>query len=92
MTAHELIRQWFARPQNNVASNVRYITVPQIDLLWKLIGQDEEGAAVRRGLGRSFVWTPSGRDKYVVTEGPQGRRNTITRLANIVASDAGRLF
>jgi len=92
MTAHELIAQWFARPQAGVVSNLRFITTAQIDLLRELIGEDEEGAALQRGSGRSFVWKPSGRNKYVVTEGPEGKRNTIMRLANIVPSAAGSLF
>ena len=92
MTAHELIAQWFARPQPGVASNLRFITLAQLDLLRELIAQDEEGGAVARGVNRSFVWKPSGRYKYVVTEGPDGRRNTIVRLANIGASSAGSLF
>ena len=92
MTAHELIAQWFTRPQTGVASNQRFITLAQIDLLRDLIGQDEEGGALQRGIGRSFVWAPSGRKKYVVTEGPGGRRNSIVRLENIVPSAAGCLF
>ncbi len=92
MTAHDLIAQWYGRPQTGVASNLRFITLAQLDLLRELIGQDEEGSALRRGVGRSFVWAPSGRTKYVVIEGPEGRRNTIMRLANIVPSAEGRLF
>lgn len=93
MTAHELVAQWFTKPQQGVASNMRFITTAQIDLLRSLCEQDAEGAAaVRAGLGRSFTWMPSGRDKYVITEGPAGRRNTILRLANIRAVGAGSLF
>jgi hypothetical protein len=92
MTAHELIAQWYQRPQAGVVSNMRFITVAQIDLLRDLIGEDEEGAAVERGMGRSFVWKPSGRNKYVVTEGQGGKRNTILKLANVVPSAAGSLF
>lgn len=92
MTAHELIAQWFSRSQAGVVSNMRFITSAQLDLLRQLVGEDEEGAALQRGLGRSFVWTPSGRNKYVVTEGPGGKRNTIVKLANIVPSAAGSLF
>lgn len=92
MTAHEFIAQIYSRPQTGVASNMRFITSAQLDLLQTLICEDEEGSAMRRAAGRSFVWAPSGRSKYIVTEGQGGRRNTITRLANIVASPAGSLF
>lgn len=92
MTAHDLIAQWYGKAQQGVAGNMRYITVAQLDLLRKLIEEDEEGGALQPGRGRSFLWTPSGRDKYVVTEGDGGRRNSITRLANLRASPAGSLF
>lgn len=93
MTAHDLIAQWFGKAQASPAANIRYITVPQLDLLRELIGQDEEGAALQPGRGRSFAWMPSGRDKYVITEDPAGgRKNTITRLANLQASGMGSLF
>lgn len=92
MTAHDLIAQWYARAQQGVAGNMRFITVAQLDLLRKLIDEDEEGSALRPGRGRSFTWALKGRDKYVVTEGEGGRRNTITRLSNLVPSGEGSLF
>jgi hypothetical protein len=93
MTAHELIADIFARPQTGVAANMRIITRAQLDYLASLIGEDEEGGAMERGRGLSFVWMPSGRDKYVVTEDPRGgRRHTILRLSNIVPCSSGRLF
>jgi hypothetical protein len=93
MTAFDLIAQWFGRAQSGVAGNMRYITLAQLDLLRELIGRDEEGSALQPGRGRSFVWTPSGRDKYVITEDPAGgRKHTIMRLANIRASGMGSLF
>lgn len=93
MTAHDLIAQWYAKPQQGVASNMRFITPGQIDLLLSLCEQDEEGGtAIRSGRGRSFTWAPSGRNKYVITEGVGGRRNTITRLASLTPNGMGRLF
>ena len=93
MTAFDLIAQWFQKPQQGVASNLRYITMAQLELLRKLIDQDPEGGALRSGLGRSFVWAPMGRDKYVVTEDASGgRRHTIARLSDVVPAESGRLF
>jgi hypothetical protein len=92
MTARELIAQWFERPQMGVASNERYITIAQLDLLRDLIGQDEESGALRKGMGRSFTWMPRGRDKWVISEWMGGKRNTILRLSNIVPSESGMLF
>ncbi|HKE23429.1 MAG TPA: hypothetical protein VKB88_13775 [Bryobacteraceae bacterium] len=99
MTAQELVADIFSRQQEGVASNMRYVTVAQIDYLRGLIEQEDEFAqasgqpgAIRAGRGRSFTWLPAGRDKYVVTEGEGGRRNTITRLANLQPSSAGTLF
>lgn len=93
MTAHSFIDQLFSRPGYGEASNVRRLTDDQIKLMLDLIGQDEEGGAVRRGQGRSIVWMPSGRWKYAVTEDPLKRgKNTVARIGNTVPSDAGRLF
>lgn len=99
MTPTDLVAQWFAKYQQGVAGNVRFITLAQIDLLRQLAEQQDEFAqscgelsAIQRGHGRSFVWMPKGRDKYVITAAQDGRRNTITRLANIGASGAGKLF
>ncbi len=44
---------------------------------------------MKRGASRSLVWTPSGRNKYVLTDDVIGGKHTLTRLSNIVASDAG---
>ncbi len=92
MTAHDFIAQVFSRPQHGVASNLRYITRGQLDLLERLIGEDEEGGSLQRGTGIGFVWMPSGRNKYVAGEEPRSGRCTLMRLANIVPSASGRLF
>lgn len=95
MTAHDLVAQWFGRHQAGVPGHLRYVTLPQIELLRELAEQDEEGgSAVRPGLGRSFSWMPSGRWKYVIAEDPRpdGRKHTITRLASLRPSGAGSLF
>lgn len=92
MTAHEFIRQLFERPGYGCASNMRRLTPRQLELLVELIGQDSEGGAVQRGMNGSFVWMPSGREKYVVTRDPQGRKHTLMRLPNLVSADSPRLF
>jgi hypothetical protein len=93
MTAHELIADIFKRAQPGICANMRIITRAQLDYLASLIGEDEARGSMERGRDLSFVWTPSGRDKYVVTEDPRGgRRHTLMRLSNIVASASGRLF
>lgn len=92
MTALEFIAQLFDRPGYGAASNMRRLTAPQLELLVELIGQDKEAAAVQRGMNGSLVWTPAGRDKYVVTRDPSEKKHTLTRLANLDASGCGRLF
>jgi hypothetical protein len=92
MTAHDFIAQLFGRVQTGVASNMRYVTAPQFDLLEKLIGQDEEGGAVRRGINGSFTWMPSGRWKYVLSNDPGSGRRSIMRLMSPTPTGAGRLF
>jgi hypothetical protein len=92
MIAHDLIDSIFSRPQTGVAGNVRVITRAQLDFLTGLIGEDEEGGAVQRGLNGSFVWMPSGRHKYVITVDLRGNRHTLTRLSNIAAAASGSLF
>jgi hypothetical protein len=93
VTSHDLVMQWFAKHQDGVPGDRRYITIAQLDLLRKLIEQDEEGAAaVKPGRGRSFVWAPSGRTKFVITEGEGGRKNTIVRMMDFRTSGAGMLF
>ena len=93
MSAHDLIRDIFSRHQAGVPGNERIVTPAQIDFLRRLCDADEEGAkAVHPGRGRSFVWAPSGRDKYLINEAEGRKPNKITRMANIVATGAGRLF
>ena len=92
MTAHDFIAQIFSRPAYGLLSNARRITGPQLDLLRRLIGEDEEGGAVQKGMDGGFAWMPSGRDKYVITVDAGRDVRTLTRFANIRPSDAGRLF
>lgn len=92
MTAHDFLAQIFSRPSFGLASNMRRLTAAQLDLLARLIGEDEEGGAVDRGLGGSFTWLPSGRNKYVIAEDPRGRGGTVERLSNLRPSGCGRLF
>lgn len=93
MTAHGLIDEIFSRVQEGVAGNVRRITQRQFDYLRELIGQDEEGGAVRSGMNGSIIWMPSGRHKYVLTAPPPGRKlGTLTKLNNLAPSGTGSLF
>jgi hypothetical protein len=91
MTAHDLISDIFKRHQDGVPGNERRITRRQLDLLRQLIGEDEEGGAMRPGMGLGFAWMPSGRDKYTVSESAGGRI-TLARFSNLVPSGAGKLF
>jgi hypothetical protein len=92
MTAHGFIEQLFGRVQSNVASNMRYVTGPQFDLLVQLIGQDEEGSAVHRGMNGGLTWLPSGRWKYVLSFDPGSGRRSVMRLMTPAATEAGHLF
>jgi hypothetical protein len=91
MTAHDLIADIFSRVQSG-PGNMRRITRPQLNLLCRLIGEDKDAGAVQHGLGDSLVWTPSGRNKYIITEDSRGNRHTLTRLANLSATGMDSLF
>lgn len=93
MTAFDLVAEIFARPQQGVASNVRFVTLKQLRYLLDLIGADPEGGALGpAGPGR-WMWTPMGRNKYEITEDVRGgNRHSIRRLANLGASGTGQLF
>lgn len=92
MTAFDLIDSIFARVQGGMPGNMRRITPAQLIYLRNLIDADPEGGAVTRGSPGSLVWMPAGRTKYVLTEDLRGNKHTLTKFANIVASDTGRLF
>jgi hypothetical protein len=92
MTAHQFIDDIFSRPQRNVAGNMRYVTERQFNWLKDLIGQDEEGAAVKNGINGGLVWLPSGRWKYVLSYDPGSGRRALTKLASPMPSSAGSLF
>jgi hypothetical protein len=92
MTAHDLIADIFSRHQDGVPGNMRRITRPQMDLLFRLIGEDEDGGAVQSAGPGVTVWMPMGRNKYVVTEDLRGKRHTLTRMSNIVPCGTGMLF
>jgi hypothetical protein len=91
MTAHELIDSIFARAQDGPL-NERRITRDQLTYLKDLIGADPEGAAFGPQGPGVWVWAPSGRKKYIITEDLNGKRHKIARLANLISTDAGRLF
>jgi hypothetical protein len=92
MTAFELIESIYARPQAGMPSNERIITRTQLSYLRDLIGADPEGGAMHSDGPGVWLWLPSGRNKYRLTEDRKGNRNTIARFANIVPSETGRLF
>ena len=95
MTAYDLIADIFARagPWNAaLPANARSITGAQLDLLRRLIAQDEEGGAVESGGPGVTIWKPSGRDKYVITEYLGRRFHRLERLSNLVPSGMGMLF
>jgi len=91
MTARGLIDSIFTRAQPGVAGNVRRITLPQLDLLRRLIAEDREAGAMHAdGLGVA-VWKPAGREKFVITEDLRGDRHTLARAPNFSAT-MGSLF
>lgn len=92
MTAHDLITDIFCRHQYGVPGNVRHITGAQLDLLRRLIGEDEEGGAMRADGPGVSVWMPSGRNKYIITEDLRGRRHTLARMSSLTPTGMGRLF
>jgi hypothetical protein len=92
VTAHDLIVDIFSRVQGGVPSNMRRITGRQLNLLRTLIGEDKESRAAESGGPGVTIWTPPGRDKYVITEDLRGKHHSLTRLANIGNSGTGMLF
>lgn len=92
MTAYDLIASIFGRVQRGMPGNARVISRGQLNLLRALIGEDEEGGAMKSdGPGRS-IWAPSGRNKYVITEDLRGDRHVLERHSNLLPSGMGSLF
>jgi hypothetical protein len=93
MTAFDLIDSIFARPAwGGVAPEVRRITPDQLSYLEILIDKDPERGKMHAGAPGSFVWTPAGKHKYILTRDLHGTRHTLTRLSNIEANGMGSLF
>lgn len=92
MTAHQLIEDIFSRQQSNVASNMRYITAPQFELLEKLIREDRDAGQVKRGMNGGFTWMPRGHFKYVLSQNPDGTRRSLMRLNAETVTESGSLF
>ena len=92
MTAFELIDSILKRPQEGMPANERILSPDQLSYLRRLIGQNEEGAALRSDGPFVQVWAPMGRRKFRIVENPRGRGHKLIVLANLVASDEGRLF
>jgi hypothetical protein len=92
MTAFDLIESIFSRVQAGVPGNERRVSPEQQRYLRDLIDEDPEGGAFRPdGPGR-MVWAPSGRHKYILTEGTGPGWGKLTRLSSLNASAMGRLF
>ncbi len=91
MTAHGLIEQIFARPQQGVASNLRWITERQFGWLKDLIGEDPEQAPIRNGMNGGLVWEAAGNWKYVLSHLPPDRWS-LTRLARVRTAQGATLF
>ncbi len=92
MTAHDLIASIFSRVQDGMPGNARRISRAQLDFLRGLIGEDQEGGTMQTTGPGVSVWTPSGRNKYVIREDLRGNRHVLERLANMVPTGMGRLF
>jgi hypothetical protein len=92
VTAHQLITDIFSRVQDGVPNSVRRITRPQLDLLRTLIAEDKDRRAVHSGGPGVTVWSPTGRDKYVITEDFRGKRHALERFAKTVPTGMGLLF
>jgi hypothetical protein len=71
---------------------MRRITPAQLAYVRSLILGEEIPAEVRSGTDGSLVWTPPGRDKFIVTEDRIRQKHTITKLSNLVESKSGSLF
>ncbi|HKD62358.1 MAG TPA: hypothetical protein VKB47_17980 [Terracidiphilus sp.] len=88
MTARAFIDQIFSRRQDGVASNLRYLSPAQLELLRKLVEADAIGE-LRPGIYGSFVWLLDG-EHFVVSQDAAGRRRTILWLK--VQQRAASLF
>jgi hypothetical protein len=92
MTAFDLIDSIFSRVQEWMPSNERRISGDQYHYLLDLIGGDPEGSALKNDGPNVMIWKPSGRHKYIIRRDPEGKRNTITKISNLTATESGRLF
>lgn len=92
MTAFDLIDSIFSRVQTGVAGHQRRISPEQLEYLKSLIGQDPEGAAFKPNGPGEWIWAPSGRNKYLLTDGTYGKKRMLTRMSSINATAMGRLF
>ncbi len=95
MTAHDLISDIFRRTgcwNVGLPGNTRRITRPQLELLRRLIAEDEQGSAMQSNGPGIAVWEPSGRDKYVITEDLRGDRHTLTHMTRLAPSGMEMLF
>ena len=94
MTALDLIDSIFTRTGRPCGvPNMRGISGEQLGYLRRLIERDPESAKVHAGNRGSLVWTPEGRDDYVLTEDPLGGdKHTLMRLPKIAAEQSGSLF
>jgi hypothetical protein len=89
MTARGFIAQIFSRRQAGVDSNLRFLSPDQLELLRKLIEQDQVGE-LRPGVHGSFVWIVDG-NQYVITQDAAGRRRSILSM-RVQTVQTGGLF
>ncbi len=95
MSAHSFIDELYQRDgywNRGLTAEKRRITPGQYAKLLDLIGRDEDGGALTKGMGGSLVWMPRGRNKWVITEELGGKSYVLTKMMSLAASDSGRLF
>lgn len=92
VTAFELIDSIFSRPQKGLPPNRRVITREQRRYLEDLIGQDEDGGAIKQGPSGSVVWSPKGRFRYVIGDDPESGKLSLMRFATAASELLPRLF
>jgi hypothetical protein len=92
MTANFLIGEIFARPQDSIASNMRWLSIAQFNALRGMLLKEGSSQTLHHGEGGSLVWAPAAGDKYILTEDRVRLKHTLTRLAKVGECKSGSLF